>query len=185
MAETRKPDFDDALEEPHDAPESGDREDLVLEDDDDPCEPDGAIEPPRRGIDVTQSAVVSVCWNNGGNKLIGLLIVRRTDGHSVFMRLPMDLEKKLDTLDRHAVARHSSWLLETAAAMMATCDYEADDLIPADYLLEGDCPATLGTMRHIGGGIDDVRGRRSWRDTLYLVDVGDVDLEHWRAANVH
>jgi hypothetical protein len=128
---------------------------------------------------------VSVCWSHGGTKLDGLLIVRRTDGHSVLLQLPMDIEKEIDTLDRHAVARHSSWLLEIAITRVAYCHFEHHDWLPDDYLLEGDCPATIGTMRHITPRIAGGHGRHSWRDTMYLVDVGDVELDYWRATSVH
>jgi hypothetical protein len=190
MADTRKQHDDDGALEEQDDPDSG-VEDIREEDDDDhpvaedQDEANGPVEPPRRGIDVTQSALVSVCWSHGGTKLDGLLIVRRTDGHSVLLQLPMDIEKHLDTLDRHAIVRHSGWLLEIAITWIGFCDFQPSDWLPDDYLLEGDCPATIGTMRHITPRAADAHGRRSWRDTMYLVDVGDVELDYWRATSVH
>ncbi len=66
------------------------------------------------GTTLSDSAVVVVCWDNGGMHLMGLMVVRREDGHACFVELPPELEERLATLNRQCVADNAARLLKLA-----------------------------------------------------------------------
>lgn len=99
----------------------------------------------------TEAAVAVMCWDNGGNHLLGLMIVRRADAHACFVDLPPELEKRLATLDRQFVEENAERLLEIAYAKLGEREFDEERVISPEFLLQGHNPAVAGTMRHIPG----------------------------------
>ncbi len=126
----------------------------------------------------TESAVAVMCWDNGGNHLLGLMIVRRADAHACFVDLPPELEKRLATFDRKFVEDNAERLLEIAYAKLGECEFDEDRVISPEFLKQGHNPAVAGTMRHIPAELvaSMAPGMETWQAAGFIVDVGELDL---------
>lgn len=133
------------------------------------------------GSDTADSAVAVMCWDDGGRHLVGLMIVRRADGHACFVEMPPELEQHLVTLDRQFVEDNAAQLLEIAYQGLPDCEFEEDRVISREFLLQGDQPATAGTMRHIPSDLvaGNPEGIPTWQSAGFIVDVGEIDLERY------
>ena len=140
------------------------------------------------GSDAADSAVAVMCWDDGGRHLVGLMIVRRADGHACFVEMPVDLEQRLATLDRQFVAANADRILEIAYQGLPDCEFKVDRVISREFLLQGEQPATAGTMRHIPAALvaGDPSGVPTWRSAGFIVDVGEIDLaRHGKPGRYH
>jgi hypothetical protein len=126
----------------------------------------------------TASAVAVMCWDNGGNHLLGLMIVRRADAHACFVDLPPELEQRLATFDRKFVEDNAERLLEIAYAKLGECEFDEDRVISPEFLKQGHNPAVAGTMRHIPAELvaSMAPGMETWQAAGFIVDVGELDL---------
>jgi hypothetical protein len=131
---------------------------------------------------LANSAVAVMCWDSGGENLVGLMIVRRADGHACFVDIPPDLEKRLAKLDRTYVKDHAAELLALAYEGLPACDFEEDRVISEEFLQQGHQPATPGTMRHIPAELiaSNPSGIATWQSAGFIVDVGELDLTRYR-----
>jgi hypothetical protein len=130
------------------------------------------------GWQLANSAIVVVCWDNGGAHLVGLMVVRRSDGHACFVELPPELERRLATLDRQFVEDNAAQLLNIAHSGLSDCEFEEDQVISRDFLRQGHEPAAAGTMRHIPSELiaGTPSGIPPWQSAGFIVDVGEIDL---------
>lgn len=136
----------------------------------------------------TDSAVAVMCWDNGGNHLVGLMIVRRADSYASFVDLPPELEERLATLDRRYVQDNAEQLLAIAYAKLDECEFDEDRVISPEFLLQGHNPAVAGTMRHIPAELvaSMAPGMETWQAAGFIVDVGEIDLARFsRKRLVH
>ena len=126
----------------------------------------------------TDSAVAVMCWDNGGNHLLGLMIVRRADSYACFVDLPPELEQRLAALDRVFVQENAEQLLAIAYAKLDECEFDEDRVISPEFLLQGHNPAVAGTMRHIPAELvaSMAPGMETWQAAGFIVDVGEIDL---------
>ena len=129
----------------------------------------------------TDSAVAVMCWDNGGNHMLGLMIVRRADAQACFVDLPPELEQRLATLDRMYVQENAERLLEIAYAKLGECEFDEDRVISPEFLLQGHNPAVAGTMRHIPAELVAAMapGMATWQAAGFIVDIGEIDLTHF------
>jgi len=132
--------------------------------------------------DLADSAVAVMCWDSGGENLVGLMIVRRADGHSCFVDIPPDLEKRLAKLDRTYVEDHAAELLAIAYEGLSTGEFEEDRVISKKFLQQGHQSAMAGTMRHIPAELiaNNPFGIADWQSAGFIVDVGELDLTRYR-----
>ena len=65
------------------------------------------------------------------------------------------------------------------------CEFQPDEVISSDFLLQGYNPATAGTMRHNPAErvASEPRGITNWQRAGFMVDVGEVDLTPLRQAS--
>jgi len=128
------------------------------------------------------SAVVVMCWDNGGQRLVGMMIVRRADGHACFVDLPPALEERLAVLDLKFVEENAARLLEIACEGLDDCEFEEDQIVPPEFLQQGYDPAVPGTMRHIPAEFiaSNPSGIATWQAAGFIVDVGEIDLVRYR-----
>jgi hypothetical protein len=134
------------------------------------------------GTDPADSAVAAMCWDNGGKRLVGLMIVRRSDGHACFVDMPPDLERRLASFDSKYVEEHAAELLAIAYAGLVEFSFEQDRVASRDFLQQGYRPAVPGTIRHIPSepAPNDPPGGATWQNAGFIVDVGEVDLQRVR-----
>jgi thermostable 8-oxoguanine DNA glycosylase len=132
------------------------------------------------------SAVAVMCWDNGGRRLVGLMIVRRADGHACFVEMPPDLEKLLTVIDVKFVEQHAAHLLAVAYEGLVDCEFEEDRVISREFLQQGFEPAVPGTMRHIPAEriASNPNGITTWEAAGFLVDVGEIDLARLRRGRI-
>ena len=90
------------------------------------------------------SAVVVMCWDNGGQRLVGMMIVRRADGHACFVDLPPALEERLAVLDLKFVEEKAARLLEIAYEGLDDCKFEGDQIVPPRVSPAGVRPCGAG-----------------------------------------
>jgi hypothetical protein len=64
--------------------------------------------------DPADSAVVVMCWDNGGKRLVDLMVICRSDGYACFVELPAALRERLRVLDRQFVEDHAAQLMAIA-----------------------------------------------------------------------
>ncbi len=133
------------------------------------------------------SAVVIMAWDHGGKRLVGLMLVSRSDCHICFVELPPELEDRLAILDRGYVENHSAELLSIAYKQLAECDFDAERVVSTDFLRQGETPAAPGTMRHIPAErvAGNPRGVATWQQAGFLVDVGEINLEGLAPRTFH
>lgn len=136
---------------------------------------------------LSDSAVALMCWDNGGMHLVGLMVVRREDGHACFVELPPELEQRLETLDRQFVADNAAQLLKLAYDGLSVCEFAEEDVISREFLQQGHCPATAGTMRHIPAERipGNLPGIETWQTAGFIVDVGEIDLTCFRGGQTY
>jgi hypothetical protein len=129
--------------------------------------------------DPADSAVVVMCWDNGGTRLVGLMVVRRSDGHACFVELPDALRERLKTLDRQFVEDHAAELMAIAYEGLPDCEFEEDRVISGEFLQQGYQPAEAGMMRHIPAELiaSNPEGIATWQAAGFIVDVGEISLE--------
>lgn len=132
----------------------------------------------------TDSAVVVMCWDNGGQRLVGMMIVRRADGHACFVELPPALEERLAVLDLRFVEENAARLLAIAYDGLDDCEFEKDRVVSGEFLKEGYDPAMPGTMRHIPAELiaSNPSGVATWQAAGFIVDVGEIDLTRYRQS---
>ncbi len=132
------------------------------------------------GCHLASSAIVVACWDNGGAHLVGLMVVRRSDGHACFVELTPELERRLATLDRQFVENNAAQLLNIARSGLTNCEFQDDPVISPDFLRQGHQPAAAGTMRHIPSEMiaGTPSGIPTWQSAGFIVDVGEIDLTH-------
>jgi hypothetical protein len=138
--------------------------------------------------DKTDSAVAVMCWDHGGKRLVGLMVVRRVDGHACFVDMPPDLEKRLEVIDVKFVEQHAAQLLAIAYEGLVGCEFEEDRVISREFWRQGFVPAVAGTMRHIPAEriASNPGGVATWDAAGFLVDVGEMDLAiHYQRKTVH
>jgi hypothetical protein len=138
-------------------------------------------------IDVVlrDTGVAVMCWDTGGTHLLGMMIVRRHDGHACFVDMPAEWEARLATLNRQLVEENASALLAIAYAALPMCEFQPDEVISSDFLLQGYNPATAGTMRHIPAErvASEPRGITNWQRAGFMVDIDEVDPTPLRQAS--
>lgn len=124
------------------------------------------------------TAVVAVCWNDGGQHLIGLVVVRRPDAKCFFIDLPPDWMARLATLDRQFVATQAPQLLALAKIALSRSLFREDEVISRQFLAAGSCPARPGSMRHVPAELVALAGGgEGWRLAGFIVDVGEVTID--------
>jgi len=134
------------------------------------------------------SAVAVMCWDNGGKRLVGLMVVRRADGYACFVEMPAELENLLQVVDVKLVEQHAAQLLAIACEGLAECDFDEDRVISPEFLQQGFEPAVPGTMRHIPAEriASNPMGITTWEAAGFLVDVGEIDLARvCRRTTIH
>ncbi len=131
---------------------------------------------------LTDAAVAVMCWDEGGKRLLGLMIVRRSDGHACFVKIPRDLEMRLATLDRQFVEDNASKLLDLAYEGLSICEFAEERVISREFLQQGYHPATAGNMRYIPAKLvaANPTGIATWQAAGFIVDVGEIDLARFR-----
>ncbi|WP_158744946.1 hypothetical protein [Acidisphaera sp. L21] len=136
------------------------------------------------GADAMDSAVAVMCWDNGGQRLVGLMVVRRVDGHACFVELPPELEERLAVLDLKFVEDNAAQLLAIAYEGLSACAFEEDRVVSGGFLLQGYHPAVPGTMRHIPAELiaSNPSGIATWQAAGFIVDVGEIDLAYYRKS---
>jgi hypothetical protein len=136
------------------------------------------------GSDATDSAVAVMCWDNGGQRLVGLMVVRRVDGHACFVELPPELEERLAVLDLKFIEENAARLLAIAYEGLMACAFEEDRVVSAEFLQQGYQPAVPGTMRHIPAELiaSNPSGIATWQAAGFIVDVGEIDLVRYRKS---
>jgi hypothetical protein len=134
------------------------------------------------GTAPVDSAVAMMCWDNGGKRLVGLMIVRRSDGHACFVDIPSTLERRLASFDSKYVEEHAAELLAIAYEGLVEFCFEQDRVTSRDFLQHGYRPAVPGTIRHIPAepAANDPFGIATWQTGGFIVDVGEVDLQRVR-----
>jgi hypothetical protein len=134
------------------------------------------------GTAPADSAVAMMCWDNGGKRLVGLMIVRRSDGHACMVDIPPALERRLATFDSKYVEEHAAELLAIAYEGLVEFSFEQDRVTSRDFLQHGYRPAVPGTIRHIPAepAANDPSGIATWQTAGFIVDVGEVDLQRVR-----
>ncbi len=135
----------------------------------------------------SDSAVAVMCWDNGGMHLVGLMVVRREDGHACFVELPPELEERLAMLDRQFVVDNGARLLKLAYEALLVCEFREEEVISREFLQQGHQPATAGTMRHIPAERvpGNLPGVETWQAAGFIVDVGEIDLAHLRRGQAY
>jgi hypothetical protein len=134
------------------------------------------------GTAPADSAVAMMCWDNGGKRLVGLMIVRRSDGHACMVEIPSALERRLASFDSKYVEEHATELLAIAYEGLVEFSFEQDRVTSRDFLQHGYRPAVPGTIRHIPAepAANDPSGIAAWQAAGFIVDVGEVDLQRVR-----
>jgi hypothetical protein len=134
------------------------------------------------GMETTDTAVALMCWDNGGQRLVGLMLVRRLDGHACFVEMPADMEKRLAMIDVKFVEANAAQLLTIAYEGLTACEFEEDRVVSSDLLQQGYQPAVPGTMRHIPAELiaSNPSGIATWQAAGFVVDVGEIDLALYR-----
>jgi hypothetical protein len=128
--------------------------------------------------DKADSAVAAICWDSFGQRLVGLMVVRRADGHACFVEMPPDLEKRLEVRDVKFVEEHAAQLLTIAYEGLVESFFEEDRVISPEFLQQGYRPAVAGTMRHIPPELiaSNPSGIATWQAAGFIVDIGEIDL---------
>ena len=134
------------------------------------------------GSDAADTAVALMCWDNGGQRLVGLMVVRRVDGHACFVEMPPVLEQRLAMIDVKFVEENAAQLLAIAYEGLTACEFEEDRVVSSDFLQQGYQPAVPGTMRHIPAELiaSNPSGIATWQAAGFIVDVGEIDLAQYR-----
>jgi hypothetical protein len=134
------------------------------------------------GTAPADSAVAMMCWDNGGKRLVGLMIVRRSDGHACMVDMPPALVSRLASFDSKYVEEHAAELLAIAYEGLVELSFEQDRVTSRDFLQHGYRPAVPGTIRHIPAepAANDPSGIATWQSAGFIVDVGEVDLQRVR-----
>jgi hypothetical protein len=73
------------------------------------------------GSDAADTAVALMCWDNGGRRLVGLMVVRRVDGHACFVEMPPVLEQRLAVIDVKFVEENAAQLLKGRRGVVPAC----------------------------------------------------------------
>ena len=130
----------------------------------------------------SDAAVAVMCWDEGGKRLLGLMVVRRSDGHACFVKIPHELELRLETLDRKFVEDNAVMLLELAYEGLLERELSRDQVISRGFLQHGYHPATAGNMRYIPAELVAANpgGIATWQAAGFIVDIGEVDLARVR-----
>jgi hypothetical protein len=136
------------------------------------------------GIYTADSAVALMCWDNGGQRLVGLMVVRRVDGHACFVEMPPDLEERLAVIDVKFVEENAAPLLAIAYEGLTACEFGEDRVVSLEFLRQGYYPAVPGTMRHIPAELiaSNPAGITTWQAAGFIVDVGEIDLARYRRS---
>jgi hypothetical protein len=134
------------------------------------------------GTAPADSAVAMMCWENGGKRLVGLMIVRRSDGHACMVDMPPTLVSRLASFDSRYVEEHAAELLAIAYEGLVEFSFEQDRATSRDFLQHGYRPAVPGTIRHIPAepAANEPSGVATWQSAGFIVDVGEVDLQRVR-----
>jgi hypothetical protein len=134
------------------------------------------------GTAPADSAVAMICWDNGGKRLVGLMIVRRSDGHACMVDMPPTLVSRLASFHSRYVEEHAAELFAIAYEGLVEFSFEQDEVTSRDFLQHGYRPAVQGTIRHIPAepAANDPSGIATWQSDGFIVDVGEVDLQRVR-----
>ena len=133
-------------------------------------------------------ALVSACWMDGGAFFLGFMVIRRSDGHGCYARLPDQFIEPLARLDRKYIEEHATAILAAVYKVLPKCVFMPDHVISLEFLKQGHDPAEAGTLRHISmdQAARSVLVERHWRSAAFAVDVGDVDLNRiGKEARLH
>jgi hypothetical protein len=132
--------------------------------------------------DPADSAVVVMYWDSAGKRLVGLMVVRRSDGYACFVQLPAVLEQRLKMLDRQFVEDHAAQLMAIAYEGLPVCEFEEDRVISREFLQQGYQPAAARTMRHIPAELiaSNPGGVATWQSAGFIVDADEIDLDRSR-----
>jgi hypothetical protein len=124
------------------------------------------------------TALAAVCWDDAGKHLIGLIVVRRSDGHACLIDLPEEMQQQLATVDPVFVTEHAAQLLALVYRELPRCVFEVEEALPPDFLSQGQNPAEAGAMRYVSADnlIGNVRGMPNWNAAGFVVDIGEIDL---------
>jgi hypothetical protein len=135
-------------------------------------------------IDTADTAIALMCWDNGGQRLVGLMVVRRLDGYACFVEMPPDLDERLAVIDVKFVEENAATLLAIAYEGLSACEFEEDRVVSGEILQQGYQPAVPGTMRHIPAELiaSNPSGIATWQAAGFIVDVGEIDLERYRKS---
>jgi hypothetical protein len=141
---------------------------------------------PLMDAESNDGVLVAVAWAEGGDSLMGLMAIRRSDGCGAYVPLTFDLRRALATLDREVVQRLAGQLLQYVVESLSDLKYAPDKLISDRFLRAGPPRAVAGTMRHIPPSLRLHDGQtRDWKSGLFLVEVGELTMEHLGGVTIH
>jgi hypothetical protein len=134
------------------------------------------------GTAPADSAVAMMCWEDGGKRLVGLMIVRRSGGHACVVDMPPALARRLVTFDSKYVEEHVAEFLAIAYEGLVEVSFAQDRVTSRDFLQHGYRLAVPGTIRYIPAepAANDPSGIATWRTASFIVDVGEVNLQRVR-----
>jgi hypothetical protein len=119
--------------------------------------------------DSADSAVVVMCWDNGGKGLVGL------NGDSSERRLRV-LRRVTGRVTRASEGAGSAVCRGSRGAIDGDCEFEKDRVISREFLQRGYQPAEAGMMRHIPAELiaSSPDGVPTWQAAGFIVDVGPL-----------